>query len=61
MFEVALNAVTHSATGISPHCALFGQEARVPSTFLDEELRRGLPKGSEYEIPVSIKLRKWFP
>ena len=60
MFEVALNAVAHASTGLPPHQVLFGQEARVPSTFLEEELRSGLPDAGEESVPASLKLRKWL-
>ena len=60
MFEVALNSVNHAATGMSPHRILFGQDARVPSTFLVEEIQ-GIPmdRGCE-ETTVPPKLRQWF-
>ena len=60
MFEVALNSVAHASTGLPPHQVLFGQEARVPSTFLEEELRSGLPKAGEEFVPTSLKLRRWL-
>ena len=60
LFEVALNAVTHAATGMSPHRVLFGQDVRVPNTFLVEELHSTLPNEGEDQAPVSAKLRKWF-
>ena len=60
MFEVALNSVSHAATGLPPHVVLFGQEARVPSTFLEEELRSGLVDEGEAVVPASLKLRRWL-
>ena len=60
MFEVALNSVVHSATGLSPHQVLFGQQARVPSTFLDEELQSSLPSEVDEVTPTTPKLQKWF-
>ena len=60
MFEVALNSVSHASTGLPPHVVLFGQEARVPSTFLEEELRSGLVDEGEAVVPVSLKLRRWL-
>ena len=60
MFEVALNAVSHAVTGLPPHRVLFGQDARVPHTFLAEELRNSLPPEGPDAPPIPAKLRKWF-
>ena len=60
MFEVALNSVAHASTGLPPHQVLFGQEARVPSTFLEEELQSGLPEVGDAFVPSSLKLRRWI-
>ena len=60
MFEVALNAVVHAATGIAPHRVLFGLDTRVPSTFLSEELQSTLPQEEREKVDVPAKLRRWF-
>ena len=60
MFEVALNAVVYAATGMALHRVLFGQDARVPNTFLSEELQSTLPQEEREKVDVPAKLRRWF-
>ena len=59
-FEVALNAVPNASTKLSPHEIVFGEPARVPSTFLVEELRSASndAEGDTHQVPAALEAWK---